>query len=68
VCDDDDVVRVEVLDSGDGFVPKPGVRAQQAREPGGWGLVLVERIADRWGVETDDETMVWFELEAGQAA
>jgi anti-sigma regulatory factor (Ser/Thr protein kinase) len=60
---DDDVVRVEVSDTGEGFVPNPGVREQQALEPGGWGLVLVERLADRWGVETNDQTMVWFELE-----
>jgi anti-sigma regulatory factor (Ser/Thr protein kinase) len=60
---DDDMVRVEVSDTGEGFVPTPGVRQQQALEPGGWGLVLVERLADRWGVETDDETMVWFELQ-----
>lgn len=64
---DDDVVRVEVVDTGEGFVPHPGVRAQPTPEPGGWGLVLVDRLADRWGVETDHETMVWFELQAGAA-
>lgn len=30
--------------------------------PGGWGLMLVGEIADRWGVETDDGTCVWFEM------
>jgi anti-sigma regulatory factor (Ser/Thr protein kinase) len=64
---DDDVIRVEVLDTGDGFVPTPGVRDQQPLEPGGWGLVLVERLADRWGVESDGETLVWFELRADAA-
>ena len=29
-------------------------------EPGGFGLFLVGRLADRWGVETDDGTTVWF--------
>jgi anti-sigma regulatory factor (Ser/Thr protein kinase) len=31
-------------------------------EPGGYGLFLVGRLADRWGVETDDATRVWFVL------
>ena len=30
----------------------------------GDALDLVEQIADRWGVETGDRTVVWFELEA----
>jgi hypothetical protein len=31
--------------------------------PGGWGLVLVDRIADRWGIiHSPDGTCVWFEL------
>ena len=29
----------------------------------GWGLYLVEQIADRWGVTQDDGTCVWFELD-----
>ena len=29
----------------------------------GWGLFLVERLANRWGVRHDgDATHVWFEL------
>ena len=32
----------------------------------GWGLFLVDRIADRWGaVQMDGETRVWFELSPG---
>jgi hypothetical protein len=32
----------------------------------GWGLFLVEHIADRWGaVQMDGETRVWFELRPG---
>ena len=30
---------------------------------GGYGLFLVERMASRWGVERDDGTLVWFELD-----
>jgi anti-sigma regulatory factor (Ser/Thr protein kinase) len=53
-------VRVEVCDHGPGFTPKPRMGALD--EPGGFGLYLVGRLADRWGVETDDGTTVWFVL------
>jgi anti-sigma regulatory factor (Ser/Thr protein kinase) len=53
-------VRVEVVDHGNGFSPAP--RAGELDEPGGFGLFLVGRLADRWGVETDSATRVWFVL------
>jgi hypothetical protein len=53
------VLRVEVRDGGAGFVPE---RRRERSEPGGWGLMLVEGIADRWGVKRDPTTTVWFEL------
>jgi anti-sigma regulatory factor (Ser/Thr protein kinase) len=53
-------VRAEVIDRGPGFAPKD--RDKDLDEPGGWGLVLVQSIAKRWGVERDDATRVWFEL------
>jgi anti-sigma regulatory factor (Ser/Thr protein kinase) len=53
-------VRVEVIDHGEGFTPSP--REAPLEEPGGFGLVLVGSLADRWGVETEDCTTVWFEL------
>lgn len=53
-------VRVEVTDHGDGFTPTP--RVGPLEQPGGFGLFLVGRLADRWGVETNDTTTVWFEL------
>jgi len=68
----DDTLMVEVADCGRGFGkrrPGPAARAAQAASPmriSGWGLFLVERIANRWGiVENDDETRVWFELRPG---
>ena len=51
-------VRVEVSDHGDGFTPAP--RIGPPDEPGGFGLFLVGRLADRWGVETNGGTTVWF--------
>jgi anti-sigma regulatory factor (Ser/Thr protein kinase) len=54
---------VEVCDAGrSGGVPEKREH-QDALEPGGLGLVLVDEMADRWGVACDDdETCVWFEL------
>lgn len=53
-------VFAEVSDTGPGFAPKG--RDRDLDEPGGWGLVLVESIAKRWGVERSGRTRVWFEL------
>jgi anti-sigma regulatory factor (Ser/Thr protein kinase) len=55
-------LRAQVTDPGPGFAPTG--RTRDFDEPGGWGLVLVERIASSWGVERDDSTRVWFELAA----
>jgi anti-sigma regulatory factor (Ser/Thr protein kinase) len=64
-----EVLMVEVADGGRGFdhtvTPRPRAVAGVA-EASGWGLFLVDRIADRWGaVEMDGETRVWFELSPG---
>src|SRR4051794_24084659 len=53
-------VRITVCDHGTGFTPHP--RTGPLDEPGGFGLYLVGRLADRWGVDTDDGTTVWFVL------
>jgi anti-sigma regulatory factor (Ser/Thr protein kinase) len=55
------VLRIEVCDPGPGFelaepVPDPA-------RPSGWGLYLVRELSDRWGVERNEETRVWFELD-----
>jgi anti-sigma regulatory factor (Ser/Thr protein kinase) len=50
-------VWTEVTDAGSGFEP------QATRDGTGWGLFLVERLAERWGVnQSDAGTKVWFEL------
>jgi anti-sigma regulatory factor (Ser/Thr protein kinase) len=56
-------VRVVVSDPGTGFVAEP--RLPTAAESSGWGLYLVDRIADRWGVITKDRSEVWFEIDVG---
>jgi anti-sigma regulatory factor (Ser/Thr protein kinase) len=60
---DPERVRVVVSDPGAGFVAEP--RLPTASESSGWGLYLVDRIADRWGVITKDRSEVWFEIDVG---
>lgn len=54
-------IRVEVEDPGHGFRPEPGTGPIDRSE--GWGLLLVERLAARWGVVASGTTLVWFELD-----
>jgi serine phosphatase RsbU (regulator of sigma subunit)/integral membrane sensor domain MASE1/anti-sigma regulatory factor (Ser/Thr protein kinase) len=56
-----DRLRVEVSDGGAGFVRR--VRAPERGSGSGWGLYLVDQLADRWGVSRDDATRVWFEID-----
>jgi anti-sigma regulatory factor (Ser/Thr protein kinase) len=58
-----DRLRVEVHDPGRGvddvvgpLEPVPHPRSS------GWGLWLLDRLADLWGVDRSDGTTVWFEL------
>jgi anti-sigma regulatory factor (Ser/Thr protein kinase) len=53
-------VRVEVADSGRGFVPGELTRDDNAI--GGRGLVVVDRGSTRWGTSMGDRFSVWFEL------
>ena len=55
----DGAIRIEVSDPGRNGPVAP-------REPGanggGFGLYLVERLTNRWGVEREDGTTVWAEV------
>ena len=54
----DDFVRVEVRDPGPGF--EPDVRHANA----GYGLRMVDMLAARWGVDSDERgCRVWFEVD-----
>lgn len=55
-------VRVEVVDPGQGFEPPPP-RVPPPHAAGGRGLVIVDRLAARWGVGRGAGTSVWFELD-----
>jgi anti-sigma regulatory factor (Ser/Thr protein kinase) len=54
-------VFAEITDSGPGFdAAKIGVHHDTQT---GWGLFMVDRLADRWGMTHEDTTTtVWFEL------
>lgn len=55
-----DVLRVEVDDDSPDM---PRLRDRTSRGEGGWGLVLVDGLANRWGAERRSPgKTVWFEL------
>jgi len=55
-----DRVRLEVRDDGTGFDPQI---APNSEGGGGYGLFIVDRIADRWGVEKDGGGLIWLEVD-----
>jgi anti-sigma regulatory factor (Ser/Thr protein kinase) len=59
------MIGVAVFDEGTGFTaeaPHP-----ERDGSGGWGLFLIDRIADRWGITpTGSGTCAWFEIECHQ--
>jgi anti-sigma regulatory factor (Ser/Thr protein kinase) len=57
----EEVIRVEVCDDGPGFVP-----AERTPGPdGGFGLLLLRTLPDRWGIAAGGGTCVWFEMDRG---
>ena len=61
---EDERIRVHVIDAGSDFDPSPD--PVEGDSSGGWGLFLVDRIAERWGVcRTSAGKCVWFELPVG---
>src|SRR4051812_44455334 len=53
-------VHVAISDSG-GRLPTLAVR--DPTTPGGWGLLMVDSAASRWGIDADGITTVWFEVD-----
>ena len=58
-----DVARIEVADGGQGF--RPPSDGPHLGQEGGWGLVVVDRLASRWGIEGGRFTRVWAEIPLG---
>lgn len=54
-------LRIEVHDPGHGFKHQPP--PDDPLRASGWGLVLVEELADRWGIDHHPRTRVWFEMD-----
>lgn len=52
-----DFIRVEVADPGSGFDVETAMAGK------GLGLRTVDKLASRWGVESDHGTRVWFEID-----
>lgn len=58
------VLQVSVSDPGRGFADRSGNRVQVSpSRQSGWGLHLVNQLATRWGVSSEDPTIVWFEMD-----
>lgn len=54
-------IRIEVSERGSSGTPA----IRDPGEDGGWGLRIVERVADRWGADVvPGRRVVWFEVEA----
>lgn len=63
------VIRGSVSDPGTGFQPRE-VRPDHllcGMESSGWGLYVVGRVSENWGVECGPRTRVWFEIEDSAA-
>ena len=59
---DEGRMRAEIVDQGSGFEHQTRANRQMAlTDEGGWGLELVETLADDWGVH-EGSTHVWFEI------
>jgi serine/threonine-protein kinase RsbW len=59
------ILRVEVIDEGTGFVGADEVRP--GGDHHGRGLLIVAKLAARWGIDSGRRTKVWAELPASAA-
>ncbi len=68
-----ELIRTEVRNPGSGFELPGGLlggallgNVPDVDQTSGWGLPLVAKIADRWGMDreaSEELTLVWFELD-----
>jgi anti-sigma regulatory factor (Ser/Thr protein kinase) len=67
VVESDGAVGAAVTNPGVGF-EWSGRESDDPLEPGGYGLVLVDRMSSRWGIDrSPGSTTVWFELDRATA-
>jgi hypothetical protein len=55
-------VRIEVCGPEPDVSPDALLHSSEAPSLGGMGLQIVDRMADSWGVQGDNDTSIWFEL------
>ena len=55
-----DTVRISVVDAGPGLDPDRPILGQNVQ---GWGLTLIDRVSDRWGIHREHPHSVWFEID-----
>ena len=58
----DAYLRVEIGDRGRGFAEQR-TTMPDAESESGRGLAFLDALADRWGIVSDTETCVWFEID-----
>jgi hypothetical protein len=56
-----DRVRVEVSGAGTAMEGRPRPRIDPIED--GFGLALLDQLADRWGVKGDGDATLWFEID-----
>jgi anti-sigma regulatory factor (Ser/Thr protein kinase) len=56
----DERVRVEMRDTG--IQADPRLRTPDLGGGGGFGMLLVSRMSERWGVDHEPNVVMWFEL------
>lgn len=60
--EDQYALRVVVTDGGEGFAFDPSSIEDSNREEH-FGLLIVNRFADRWGLSLDGKTSIWLEVD-----
>lgn len=55
-------VRIEVGGPPPDVSPDALLHSNETPSLGGMGLQIVDRMADAWGVQGDNDTSIWFEL------
>ena len=61
----DERVRVEMRDTG--IQADPHLRTPDIGGGGGFGMLLVSRMSERWGVDHEPNVVMWFELALARA-
>jgi anti-sigma regulatory factor (Ser/Thr protein kinase) len=57
------LLRIEVTDDGVGFHQPAPHPDRGSAGGGGWGMWLIDQLADRWGVDFSHSTLVWLEFD-----